>query len=540
MSLNRRTVLQGASGAALLAGVPGLAAAQSPAPASRAETLRYVTGNTINTLDTTMPGATREAFGLCMTVYDRLFAFGRKRLGADWTFDPDTIRPELAQGYAMSEDRRTITITLRPDATWHDGSPVTAEDVKWSLDRAVSAKSLAPPQLSTGSLTSPEQFRIVDAHTLTVSLDKPDRLALANLCVPYAIMVNSRLAKQHASEADPWAMEWMKANTAAGGAYIVESHTPGQSTVIRRNESWKGGADGLASFRRVIIQTVPEPATRANLLDRGDADLCIDLAASDIATLEHSAHARVASIAQSNGFTHITMNTQMKPFDNPKVRQAVAAALPYQDMFKAAIFGRGRALFDASWTAPPDSAFPQPMPNRTDLARAKQLLAEAGMPDGFATPFAFSTGQAATAEPLAALLKESLGKVGIRVDIQKKSDAEFNTLEAGKTMPFYTDGATAWLPYTYYFFYLYFTRDQRWNYSSWIEPQMAALTGDARYQTDSAKYDADCRHMIELFTAQTPLVMLWQPNQDAVMSKSVQGYTYQFYRQADFRTLSRV
>ena len=112
-----------------------------------------------------MPGATRESFGLSMNVYDRLFSFGRKKLGDNWVFDPETIRGELAQGYAISDDKRTITITLRPDATWHDGTSVTAEDMKWSLDRAVSAKSLAPPQLQTGSLTSPDQFKIAgDAH----------------------------------------------------------------------------------------------------------------------------------------------------------------------------------------------------------------------------------------------------------------------------------------------------------------------------------------------------------------------------------------
>ena len=533
MDIDRRTVLAGTAGAALLASAPRLSAQ------TRAQTLRYVTGNTINTLDCTMPGTTREAFGLCMNVYDRLFSFGRKKLGDNWTFDPDTIRGELAQAYAISDDKKTITITLRPDATWHDGSPVTAEDIKWSLDRAVSAKSLAPPQLSTGSLTSPDQFKIVDARTLTVSLDKPDRLALANLCVPYAIMVNSKLAKQHATADDPWAQEWMKTNTAASGAYIVESHKPGESTIIRRNDVWKGGA--LPFFRRVITQTVPEPATRANLIERGDADLSIDLAASDIQTMEHSAKAKVASIPQTNGFTHITMNTQVAPFDNLKVRQAIAMALPYEDMFKAAIFGRGAKLYGAAWAGtPPDASFPQPMPVATDPARAKQLLAEAGMPNGFSTSFAFSAGQSGAAEPMAALVKEALGKVGIQVDIQKKPDAEFNTLEADKKLPFYTDGATAWLPYTYYFFYLYFTRDQRWNFAGWQNPEMDQLTLDARYQTDPAKYDADCLKMIELFAGQDPLIMLWQPNQDAVMAKSVEGYTYQFYRQADFRDLTRV
>jgi peptide/nickel transport system substrate-binding protein len=535
--MKRRVLLQGAAGAALLAGGGAPAMAQT-----RAETLRYVTGATINTLDTTMPGATRESFGLSMNVYDRLFSFGRKKSGDNFTFDPDTIRGELAKSYAISDDKKVITITLRTDATWHDGTPVTAEDVKWSLDRAVLAKSLAPPQFTTGSLVKADQFKIVDAHTVTVTIDKPDRLALANLCVCYAIMINSKLAKQHATAEDPWAMEWMKTNTAASGAYIVETHKPGESTVLRRNEKWVGGVDGkLPFFKRIILQTVPEPATRANLIEKGDADLAVDLAASDLPTMEKSAKAKVASIPQTNGFTHITMNTTMAPFDNLKVRQAVAAALPYEDMYKAALFSRGTKLYDGTWTTtPPDSSFPQAIPNKTDPALAKKLLTEAGFPDGFSTTFAFTAGQAATAEPMAALVKEALAKVGIKVEIQKKPDAEFNTLESDSKMPFFTDGATAWLPYTYYFFYLYFTRPQRWNFAAWKNTAMEELTLDARYQTDKAKYDEGCKKMIEIFAANTPLIMLWQPNHDAVMSKSVEGYTYQFYRQADFRDLKRV
>ena len=535
--MKRRVLLQGAAGAAFMAGGAWPASAQT-----RAETLRYVTGATINTLDTTMPGATRESFGLSMNVYDRLFSFGRKKVGENWAFDPDTIRGELAKSYSISPDSKVITITLRPDATWHDGTPVTAEDVKWSLDRHVTAKSLAAPQFTTGSLTSADQFKIVDPQTVTVTLDKPDRLALANLCVCYAIMINSKLAKKNATADDPWAMEWMKTNTAASGAYIIDSHKPGESTVLRRNEKWVGGAGGaLPSFKRIIIQTVPEPATRANLIERGDADLAIDLAASDLPTIEKSAKSKVVSIPQTNGFTHISMNTQMAPFDNLKVRQAVALALPYEDMFKAAIFSRGTKLYGGTWaTVPPDASFPQAIPNKTDLAKAKALLAEAGHPNGFSTTFAFTAGQTATAEPMAALVKESLGKIGIQVEIQKKPDAEFNTLESEKKMPLFTDGATAWLPYTYYFFYLYFTRDQRWNFSSWKSKKMEDLTLDARYQTDKAKYEEGCKQMIELFNAETPLIMLWQPNHDAVMAKSVDGYTYQFYRQADFRDLKRV
>src|ERR1700712_40109 len=99
MTLNRRSVLQGATG---LAGLSTLS--QTAFGQSRAETLRYVTGANVNTLDPSVPGSTREAFGLSMNVYDRLFTFGRKKVGANWVFDPTVIRGELAKSYQISPD----------------------------------------------------------------------------------------------------------------------------------------------------------------------------------------------------------------------------------------------------------------------------------------------------------------------------------------------------------------------------------------------------------------------------------------------------
>ncbi|MCQ4159673.1 ABC transporter substrate-binding protein [Roseomonas sp. GC11] len=533
MEITRR---QGLMGLAALAAAPALLPGEAAAQ-SRAETLRQVTGGAVNTLDPTMPGSTRESFGISMNVYDRLVGFGRKMVGGNWVFDHTEIRGELAERYEISADGLVITLHLRRDALWHDGTPVTAEDVKWSLDRHVSSKSLAVSQFQTGSLTSTEQFRIVDAHTVQVVLDKPDRLALSNLAVPYAIMINSRLAKQNATPDDPWAQKWMQANTAAGGAYKVESFRPGVQVVLARNEAWKGGP--LPFFRRVISQSVPEAATRANLIEKGDADLAIDLQAGDIAALTQRAQVKVASIPQSNGFTHISFNTRQAPFDNPKVRQAIAAALPYEDMFKASLFSRGRVLFGADWKVPPNADFPQALPMRQDLARARALLTEAGLADGFATTFSFGTSTAATSEPLAALVQEALAKVGIRVEIQKLPDAQLNTLQAEKKLAFYTDSGTAWLPATYYFFYLYFTRDQRWNFANWENARITELSNAARFERDTAAYEAQCKEMISILADQLPLLLLWQPNMDAVMNKAIEGFTYQFYRQVDFRDLKR-
>ena len=521
-------------GAACLVALPVPGQAQT-----RQETLRQVTGNNINTLDPTMLGATRESFGVSVSTYDRLVAFERKLDGNVWVFDRNKIRGELAESYAVSPDGLTLTFRLR-EAKWQDGTSVTADDVKWSLDRAVSAKSLAAGQIGTGSLTKPEQFSVVDPRTIVVTLPKPDRLALANLATPLAPIINSKLAKQHATPEDPWAQEWLKTNTAGSGAYMVESFKPGEQIVLRRNDSWTSGVDGkLPFFKRVIEQTIPDPATRANLVEKGDADIATDLQASDVPALQARGTVRVDSTPQSNGFTMIAFNTQMPPFDNVKVRQAVAAALPYESMFSAAIFKRGYALFNATWTQPPNGEFPQPMPFVTDLAKARALLAEAGFAGGFKTSFTINVGSAAVTEPMAILIKESLAKINIDVDIQKLPDAQMSTYITEKKLPFFTEGSTAWLPTTDYFFRNFFTGNQRWNYSSWNDAIVTDLGAKARFELDPAKYEDFSRQMIAEYVKEMPLVLLWQANQDAVMVPGLEGYTYWFHRQVDFRDLRR-
>jgi peptide/nickel transport system substrate-binding protein len=530
---------RGLVGLLMLAATVALA---TPAAAqTRAETLRQVTGNTINTLDPTLPGATREAFGLSMNVYDRLVAFERKKVGAGWIFDYGHIRGELAESYAISEDGLKIVFHLRRDAKFHDGTPVTAEDVKWSLDRHVSAKSLAAPQLASGSLTKPEQFAVIDPYAIEVTLEKPDRLALPNLAIVYAIVINSKLAKQHATSDDPWAQNWLKDNTAGSGAYTVESFKPGEQVVLRRNDNWKSGPNGaLPFFKRVIAQTIPEAATRANLVERGDADLAIDLQPNAVVALEESKKVKVISTPQFNAFTMVAFNTRTAPFDNVKVRQAIAAAMPYDDIFKASIFGRGAPLFNGSWSdAPPDGKFPQPLPVKTDLAKAKQLLNEAGLPNGFETTFSFNVGSAAVSEPMASLIKENLAKIGIKTEIQKLPDAQISTLISEKKLPFLTESSIAWLPSTDYFFRIFFHGDQRWNYSSWDNPEVAQLVQEARFERDPAKYEVMAKRLIAIEAADMPMILLWQPSQDAVMAANIDGFTYWFHRQVDFRDLRR-
>ncbi|UWU74115.1 ABC transporter substrate-binding protein [Bradyrhizobium huanghuaihaiense] len=509
---------------------------------TRAETLRYVTGASVNTLDPNIPGSTRESFALSMSTYDRLVAFGRKQLNGKWVFDLDTITGELAESYEVSPDGLKLTFRLRKDAKFQDGSPVTAEDVKWSLDRCVTAPILGKAQLLTGSLTSADQFKVIDPLTIEVTLPKPDKLALPNLATVYPMIINSKVAKVHATADDPWATAWLKEHTAGSGAYVVETFKPGEQVILKRDESWnRGSANKPAFFKRVIVQSVPEPATRANLVERGDADLVLDLQASDVQSLEGKGKLKVISTPQYNAITFVSMNNQIPPFDNVNVRRAIAYALPYDDMFKAALFGRGSPLFGATWAdgKPANGIYPFQQPVKLDLDKAREYLKAAGLPEGFSTTFSFNVGQASTAEPMAALVKESLGKIGIKVDIQKLPDAQMSTQINEKKLPFYTEGIVAWLPSTDYFYRNFYTGNQRWNYSSINNPDLAAIAQEARFEPDKAKYEEAGRKLNAMHFDLMPQVMLWQPNQDAVMAPSVEGYTYEFHRQVDYRDVSR-
>src|SRR6201996_5901912 len=509
---------------------------------SRAETLRYVTGAAVNTLDPNVPGSTREAFAVSLSTYDRLVSFGRKQLNGKWVFDLDKINGELAESYDVSPDRLKLTFHLRKDAKFQDGSPVTADDVKWSLDRAVTAPVLGKAQLLTGSMTSADQFKVIDPLTFEVTLPKPDKLALPNLATVYPIIINSKVAKANATPDDPWAIAWLKEHTAGSGAYVIETFKPGEQVIMKRNEAWnRGTAEKAAFFKRVIVQSVPEPATRANLVERGDADLVIDLQASDVQSLEAKGKLKVISTPQYNAVTFISMNNKIPPFDNVNVRRAIAYALPYDDMFKAALFGRGAPLYGATWAdgKAPDGAYPIPQPVKLDLDKAKAYLKEAGMPDGFSTTFSFNVGQAATSEPMAALVKESLAKVGIKVDIQKLPDAQMSTAINEKKLPLFTESIVAWLPSTDYFYRNFYTGNQRWNYSSTDNAELEKIAQEARFESDKAKYEEDGKALNTIHFDQMLQIPVWQASQDAVMAANLDGYVYQFTRQVDYRNLSR-
>jgi peptide/nickel transport system substrate-binding protein len=540
--MDRRSFIQqstafvsvGATGAIAAAslGLPLSAFAQS-----RKETVRVLAEGAPNSQDPHGEGVSRESLGLFTNVYDRLINFDRMQLSPGvFKYDYGRFRGELAESFEQSADGRTLTFKLRRDATFHDGKPVTANDVKWSLDRAVSLPA-SKRQLATGSLENPAQFSVVDAHTFRITLPRADRYTLPNLALFFASVLNAELARSHATAADPWAAEWVKANAAGGGAYRVENFTPGQQVIYARFDGWKSGA--LPQVRRAVFQVVPSASNRVAALLKGDADVALQLPPKDLDALTDTTRAKVVSVPVTTSFRFVAFNTQAKPFDDVRVRQAIAYALPYTSLLRGANLGRGEPLYGAKSAKPTSSRFPQPYPYETQLLRARELLAQAGLAKGFKTSFSYNVGDATLAEPAALLIQEALGKIGIELSIEKVPGAQWGTLQTEKKLPFFIDSSSAWFNDPDYFFRIFFQGDWRWNFGSFKNDELAKLVEQARWETDRARYDRAIQRAIEIAFDQVPLVPLWLPSFEAALQPDLQGFTYYIHGQVDFRPLTR-
>ena len=537
--MKRRDFLKSMTALAAGGALPAAPAVHSPAKAqSRQETLLIVSESGPNNIDIHGVGTNVPGYEVSWNTYDRLISHEMKTLpnGAQY-YDRDKFKMELADDMKLGD--MSVTFKLKKNATFHDGTPVAAKDVKWSLDRAVTVGGFPTFQMGAGSLTKPEQFVVLDDQTIRIDFLRKDRLTIPDLAVVVPCILNSELVKKHATDKDPWGLEYTKQNTAGGGAYRVVNWNAGSEVVLERNDKWISGP--LPKVKRVIWRMVPSAGNRRALLERGDADISYDLPNKDFVELKDIGKLDIVSTPYSNGIQYIGMNVKQPPFDNLKVRQAVAYALPYQKIMDAALFGLAKPMFGAPPGTPIAVAWPQPHGYITDIGKAKQLLAEAGYANGFETTLSFDLGFAGVNEPVCVLTQESLAQIGIKCTINKIPGATWRTELNKKVLPLYTNVFSGWLDYPEYFFiWCYHGKNSIFNTMSYQSKEMDALIDaavNAAAQGDKADYEKSVKGFVELAFADIPRIPLYQPYVNVAMQKNVSGYQYWFHRRLDYRTL---
>ena len=500
------------------------------------ETLVIITGAGPNSMDIQRTGTNRPSYQVAVNMYDRLVTFGIKSEGnGGFKYDYATIKPELAVSWELVDDGMAYQFDLRKDATFWDGKPVTSMDVKWSFDRAVSLGGFPAVQMKAGGMVSPDQFVVIDPHTFKVKMNAPSKLTLPDLAVPVPIIINSTVAKSKATEKDPWATEYLHKNPAGGGAFMLESWTPGTQLVYKRFDNWKNGP--LPAMKRVIVREIPSAATRRALIEKGGADVALGLPNKDSKELAEKGKLTVVSTSLDNTLYSVGLNVEFEPFKDKRVRQAIAYALPYQQIFDAAAYGLGTKMWGASG-ADVDATWPQAFPYDTDLKKAKALLNEAGYAEGFSVPISINLGFAQWTEPTALLIQENLGKIGITAQVNKIPGASWRTKAlVEKGLELHIKNFGGWLNYPDYYFYWAYIKGHLFNSMNYLNPDIEALVKESLPMAiDNPKYAPNIKKMVSIAMDEVPLIPLWQPTLEVAMRPGVEGFVNWFHRQLDIRS----
>lgn len=445
--------------------------------------------------------------------------YGVKEVEGAFVQDTTDIVPVYAESFTSEDGGKTWILKLRQGIKFPSGNELTAKDVKWSKDRAFEAQGNVAGVYRMIGLTKPEQVEIVDDYTIKFTQDFASPLS-EHIQIISLFIYDSEEMKKHATEDDPWAKEWASRNNTSGGAYNLVSWQAGGEVVLEANPQYPLGEPQIKKIRLVII---PSAANRRLQLEKGDVDIALDLTRKDIQDLKADADLQVLSVP-SNEFWFIPLDVSQPPFDNKLVRQAIAYAIPYDQIIDGVFNGDARAS---------TSLVPLDMPGHTDagypytydLEKAKEPLAQAGMADGFSTKLAIDQASEEQ-ERIAILVQSELKKIGIEVEIEKLDPATFSDRRAKKTVPMQIAAGQMWVNDVYYLLSTSLTEGGFLNYSNYNNPEVQRIYEESGQTTDeAARLKMFEELQTDILADEVPWVMLGQPNFNVPMAKNISGWT---------------
>jgi len=483
------------------------------------DTLVVAVPGDIETIDPPVTSGAPFQHEIITNLYNFLIDFGvRRTKDGQLIGDLNRFTGEVAKSFTVSPDG-TATFRLRDNAKFSDGTPVTVDDVKFSYDRIFGVRAVTAALMRMATVNGADQVRVLDNNTIQIRMQQPNPLLFGNLAQFGHGIVKADVVKQRATSQDLWATAWMKTNAAGAGAFALERWTPGSEIVLARNEHYWAGP---AKLKRIIFKIVPDAATRALLIRRGAVDMAMDLALQDLEGLKGDPNVVVREFPTTI-VKYIAMNVKVKPFDDAKVRQAIAYAVPYDTILKQAVKGFGRPL---------RSPVPAGMPShdegvwiyRTDAARAKQLLAEAGLAGGFKTKLTVRTGFPVD-EQIAVWVQSALRPLGVDVEIEKLPLAGYTERLRKHDLGFFIH---EWLSINndpfYHFFWLF--KQGCCNYGNYKDDEVTRLIDTTMLTTNTSVRNEASRKAQKIIMADAPWVFLYQPNYTITMRKNVKGFIF--------------
>jgi peptide/nickel transport system substrate-binding protein len=512
----RRRVLGLAAGVVVLGLAAGLVGPTAEGQ-SRQETLiiarnidDYVTNDPSRTYEYTSQILDNSAYDTLVTVEAPDFA---------------KIQPKLATKWEISKDGTAYTFTLRPGVKFSSGNPVTAQDVRFSFRRLKHLKD--NPSFFMDAVKDVE---VVNDTTVKVVLSAPDAGFMATLAaVPCGIVDSKTVMAQGGTDAEDAkdkdkATEWLNNQSAGSGPYRLVSFRKNEEAVLERNPNYWGPK---AAFAKVVIRHVKDGTTQREMVERGDADIAMDFDPDIVAKIKAGPKIKIVeglSMAQ----VYMAVNTSAdvsKELADKRVRQAISYAIDYDGIIKGLVRGAGER---------PPGMIPlgilgvdRAMARQRDVAKAKQLLADAGHPSGLNLKLNYWTSPllGVPTEPLAAKLQADLKAVGITVTLEpKERSVMISEYRAGKPQLMLASWTPDYLdpdPWADAFYKKGGAAARRVFYDN---PKVTDLIATAKREQDVKKREALYREIQKIELEDVPFVMLVQPKWYVGINPAIKGY----------------
>jgi len=424
---------------------------------------------------------------------------------------PDlTIEPSLAEGWEISEDGLSYMFVLRDGVTFHDGTPLKASDVKFTFERLVDP---ATASTSASELASMKSIEVNDDRTVVITLTAPDAAFLTTLAQPALVIYSEAFVRANNNDISQVAM--------GTGPFKFVEYVPNTRIVLEKNpDYWE---EGLPYLDGIEMTIAADDTSRTAAIVSGAVDFIEYVPLRDVDSLQQDPNLALAG-ETNNNIRFIGFNLTKEPFDDPLVRQAIAAVVDREAMLGPTVFGHGtpvEALFPATfWAALPEEAQPP------DIERAKALMEEAGHADGFSTTIT-SWSQYSFLSNAAVVLQEQLRQIGIEAELNLVENATMfdQVYSDNRTFDIAVTGESAFVdPNT--LILPNFKTGESSNFTSYSNEDVDALIEQGIATTDQEERTTIYQELQKILLEDLPWINLFVANQYEAMKANVKGYVH--------------
>jgi peptide/nickel transport system substrate-binding protein len=467
------------------------------------------------------------------------------------TLDYSKYEGRLVERWEFDEPSLTWTFHLRKGVKSCAGNEFTADDVIYTFERAKSVSGKAPIGWFLSNVGSIDGFTRdvfkpgadkslgnavvkVDDYTVKIKQSVANRMFLMVMTIYATYPYDSKEMKKHATAADPWTHDYVNTvNVPAFGAYCLERWVKDDEFVMKANPNYYRGKPAV---ERIVIKKVPQSSNRTLALRGGNAGLTQRLTTREFNGLRNAKGVKVAGI-YGNEVLIMNLNFKTPPFDNPKVRQAVAYAMPYQQIATVGYAGSAQRM-DGHFSRSLNGYTKTSTQYVTDIPKAKQLLAEAGYPDGKGFekfPDAFKLAFVAEREsflgPIATVIQSGLKDVGIPVQLDPLPQTQMSDRRiVKKDLPMaLSDQEKPVGPDVGYATMLFFVSTAAGgvnNLANYSNPEVDRLFAEAKVEMDSTKRLALLKEIQETLQRDLAWIPLVETKTEWAFSDKLSGVTW--------------